>query len=432
MTKETKLSLFTTVLISLNIMMGAGIFINTVELAKRAGSLSGFMYPLIGLFIAPLMLSIAALIRLHPAGGFYIFGQKEINPFIGFLSTWSYFIAKLASASLMIHVSVSLITQIFPGLLKHGSLFFYDLLIVTLFIILNTLNMRTGSHIQFGFLGFKLIPVLFVIAAGIFYFSPTHAHTFVNLWEGIPSSLPLVLYAAIGFEAICALSSKIENPEKNGPRSIIISFLTMMLLVFLFQFLFYATLGNTLAQQDTYLGAFPALLAYMMPGMPHVASYLQILFNLAIAISALGGCYGVLFSNNWNLYILAQHKKITGYQWLLYLNIHGIPVACLFIEWLLCVGYLYFYMGKQVALQQLAALGTSLTYCICVIALLCAYTRSKKTFLSMLVPYFALISCAILIGACIRNFCYSGIFPLFGFILLLLAGLLLYRNDTTD
>lgn len=115
MATETKLSLPTAVLISLNIMMGGGIFINTVELAKRAGALSGFMYPLIGLLIAPLMLTIAALIKLHPAGGFYIFGQKEINPFVGYLSTWSYFIAKLASASLMIYVAVSLVTQISPS-----------------------------------------------------------------------------------------------------------------------------------------------------------------------------------------------------------------------------------------------------------------------------------------------------------------------------
>jgi len=104
-------------------MMGAGIFINTVELSKRAGLLSSFMYPLIGILILPLILAIAKLIQLHPSGGFYVFAQKEISPFVGFLSTWSYFIAKLASASLMIHVAMSLITQIFPTLLNFGSLF---------------------------------------------------------------------------------------------------------------------------------------------------------------------------------------------------------------------------------------------------------------------------------------------------------------------
>lgn len=428
MATETKLSLPTAVLISLNIMMGAGIFINTVELAKRAGPFSGFMYPLIGLLIAPLMLTISALIRLHPAGGFYVFGQKEINSFVGYLSTWSYFVAKLASASLMIHIAVSLVNQIFPHMLA-GSLLWYDLLILTLFIFLNMLNMRTGSRIQFGFLGFKLIPVLFVIAAGLYYFTPGQVPTFPNLWEGIPSSLPLVLYAAMGFEALCALSGKIENAEKNGPRSITISFLTVMVLIFLFQFLFYATLGSTLTEQNSFLGAFPALLARLMPGTPGIAHFLQIFFNLAIAISALGGCYGILYSNNWNLHILASHKKIAGSAWFTQLNTHGIPFVCLLVEWAICVGFLSFFAGNQVVLQQLAALGTALTYCVCVIALLCAHIRLKKTPVHYVIPSLALASCAILIGACVRNFYYTGVYPLVGFLALLITGLALYKNN---
>lgn len=428
MSTQTKLSLPAAILISLNIMMGAGIFINTVELAKRAGHLSGFMYPLMGLFIAPLMLTIATLIRLHPAGGFYVFGEREINPFIGYVCTWSYFIAKLASASLMIHVAVSLISQIFPNLLSSGSLLFYDLLLLTLFIFLNTLNMKTGSQIQFGFLGFKLIPVLFVIAAGLFYFTPTHAQSMVNLWEGVPSSLPLVLYAMMGFESICALSSQIQNASKNGPKSIAISFLTMLVLVFLFQFLIYAMLGDTLAQQNSFLDAFPALLSTLMPNAAGLSNFLQIFFNLAIAISALGGCYGILYSNNWNLHILAQHKKIAGASWLSKLNAHGIPTLCLFVEWSLCVGFLYFCAGKQVVLQQLAALGTALTYCICVIALLYATKKHHITGWQRYIPHIAFLSCAILIGAVIRNFYYGGVAPLIGFVFLLMAGLFLYRN----
>lgn len=430
MSTDVKLSLPTAILINLNIMMGAGIFINTVELAKRTGLLSGFMYPLIGILIAPLMLTIAALIRLYPAGGFYVFGQREINPFIGYLSTWSYFIAKLASASLMIHVAGSLLIQIFPKLLSIAPLVCYDFLILTLFIGLNTLNMRTGSRIQFGFLGFKLIPVLFVIGAGLIYFAPSQLSTLPIIWEGIPGSLPLVLYAAMGFEAICALSNKIQNPEKNGPKAITISFLTMMVLVFLFQFLLYATLGNNLASQESFLGAFPSLLNYVFPQFPHVAHSLQVLFNLAIAISALGGCYGILYSNNWNLHILSQYKKIAGASWLSHLNKRGIPTRCLFIEWLLCIGFLYSFGSRQVVLQQLAALGTAVTYCICVLALWHAFKKEKKSLGQMLIPYTAFISCAILIGACIRNFFIGGVIPLLGFMLLLGAGLLLYRNNT--
>ena len=244
MAAEHKLSLATAILININIMMGAGIFINTVELSKRTGLLSGFMYPLIGLIILPLIVAIAQLIKLYPSGGFYTFGQQEISPLVGYISTWSYFIAKLASASLMIHVSVSLITQIFPALLSFFSLLTYDLLILSIFIGLNLLNMKTGSRIQFGFLGLKLIPVLFVIGIGIILFSPAQIFSLPVIWEGIPGSLPFVLYAAMGFEAICAISNKIQDAERNGPKAIMISFSVMMILVFLFQFLFYATLGQ--------------------------------------------------------------------------------------------------------------------------------------------------------------------------------------------
>ena len=428
MATEHKLSLPTAILININIMMGAGIFINTVELSKRAGLLSSFMYPLIGILILPLILAIAKLIQLHPSGGFYVFAQKEISPFVGFLSTWSYFIAKLASASLMIHVAMSLITQIFPTLLNFGSLFALDIAVLTLFIGLNLLNMKTGSRIQFGFLSFKLIPVLFVIGAGLTLLVPTELASLPLIWEGIPSSLPLVLYAATGFEATCALSSKIENAERNGPRAIMISFAVMMTLVFLFQFLFYSSLGTVLADQASYLGAFPALLQKLFPANFDLANKLQAFFHLAIASSALGGCYGILYSNNWNLYILAQHEKVKGWKILTALNRYSIPFLCIFTEWLFCFGYLFATAGSQLILQQLAALGTTLTYTISVIALLRAYNKTQTSLNQKLIPIMALLSCLIFIGACIRNFIIGGIIPLISLGLLLILGLFIYNG----
>ncbi len=429
MTTEKKLSLPTAILINVNIMMGGGIFINTVELAKRTGLLSGFMYPLVGLLILPLIIAISRLIELHPSGGFYVFGQKEINPFVGFVSTWSYFIAKLASASLMIHVSMSLLTQIFPALLSLGPVLFYDILILTLFICLNLLNMQTGSRIQFGFLGFKLIPVLFVIGAGILLFSPSEIISLPILWDGIPGSLPFVLYAATGFEATCALSNKIQDGQKNGPRAVIISFAIMMALVFLFQFLFYTSLGNTLAQQASYLCAFPALLAKLFPASPGLALKFQAFFHLAIASSALGGCYGILYSNNWNLYILANHKIMRGWQLFTRLNKHAIPYLCLFAEWAFCILYLITTAGNQLILQPLAALGTTITYTLSVVALVYAYRKNHSTLKKQLIPWAALASCTLFIAFCIRSLLLTGILPLIGFGTLLLFGLLIYTNN---
>ena len=87
---EFKLSLLSAIFINVNIMLGAGIFINTSTLAQKTGLLGAGMYLLVGLLMLPLILSIAHLLRLHPAGGFYIFAKKEISPFMGFFSGWSY------------------------------------------------------------------------------------------------------------------------------------------------------------------------------------------------------------------------------------------------------------------------------------------------------------------------------------------------------
>src|SRR3990167_9920914 len=97
-----QLSLFSAVIINLNIIIGSGVFINTAELAKRAGIFGALCYALVGLLLFPLILSFAQLLQLYPGGGFYSFCETSLNPFFGFLSTWCYFTTKLSSATLII------------------------------------------------------------------------------------------------------------------------------------------------------------------------------------------------------------------------------------------------------------------------------------------------------------------------------------------
>ncbi|BDC35025.1 hypothetical protein Noda2021_09830 [Candidatus Dependentiae bacterium Noda2021] len=171
MSHDHKLSLPAAILVNINIMLGTGIFINTVELAKRARFLGSFIYPLVGLLVLPLIIIVAQLMKLHPSGGFYTFAAQEIHPFAGFLSAWSYFTGKLASAMLMIHVAMLLCQSILPTL-SHINIFALDASVLCLFIFFNTLNMRTGSRIQMGFLIVKLIPVLFVLLLGLYFLIP--------------------------------------------------------------------------------------------------------------------------------------------------------------------------------------------------------------------------------------------------------------------
>jgi amino acid transporter len=422
--QDGKLSLPAAILINLNIMLGAGIFLNTVKLAKWAGALGCLMYPLIGLLLLPLIISIAKLVSLYPEEGFYGYAARSIHPFVGFFSSWTYFTGKLASAMLMIHVALSLVHQILPALQKI-SVLVLDFGVLIFFIMLNMLNVKTGSKIQVWFMVLKIIPIFFSIFTGLYLFSWRN-YTVADLnWSGIPSSLPLVLYAVSGFEAACSLSCQIRNAERNGPLAIYISYGIMLTIAFIYQFAFYGAVGNALVPLQAYTGIFPLLLGVLLPGYNSVAMVIQVILYCAIAASALGAGYGILFSNPWNLYTMARHGHIFFPHVFTKMSRFGLPIWCIIAEGVLCAMYLVVTQGDQLSLQQTSALACSIAYTVSVISLLYLVLCRKTVSMHVWIPLLALTNCCILIGSCVRNFMLSGVWPLLLFVAFLMFGIIM-------
>jgi len=429
MTEQRVISLPTAIMININIMLGAGIFLNTVRTAGPAGALSSFAYLIAGFLMLPLVLSIARLTAMHPDGGFYAFAKNEINPFAGFISAWSYFIGKLASGALMIHFSLRLVQRLIP-MLQQFHILTLDSIAIGLFVLLNMLNLKSGSKIQAMFTVLKLIPIIFAIFTGLYLFQGAHIASSHRLWAGIPSILPFLFYATMGFEAACLLCGKIKNPKKNGPKAILISYGIALSIAAIYQFAFYGALGNTLAQlmpfDASYLYAFPALLKAFLPTTPHLAARLQSILHLALASSALGGAYGIMFSNTWNLHTLASNNHLFFKKLFTWLNRHSIPVACVVVEGLIYAMYLFVSGGTQEALQQLSSLGVVLAYTISVIALLSAKIKKPKLSVSIWLPIFGLLNCSIFIIAALKGLVKTGFSSLLTFTTLLGIGTVMF------
>lgn len=423
MSTAHKLSLWGAILVNLNIMLGVGIFINTMQLTRLAGSFACGSYVIVGLLLLPLILCIAKLVQHHPSGGLYTFGSKEIGTFIGFLSSWSYFVGKLASATLMVHVASTFLQQLIPGF-EYLNLFVLDGAVIVLFCLLNFLNLRTGQHIQTLFLGLKAIPIVFICIAGLVLFSTKNFFVPHNLLGGIATTLPFVLYAFSGFEATCSLSSNIEYPTINGPRSIIISYGAVIIIACVYKLSFIAALGENIISHSFFGTAFSHTVHGMFNDPWICNKFCGILFAI-LASSSLGGAYSILFSNTWNLHTLARHNHIVKAQWFTTLNRHFIPFGCVIVEALLCFLYLVLSRGVHPPLQQITALGCIISYGLSIIALQRAHKKGRiKT--SPLLVYTALGSCALLIASCIRNFFQTGLVPLIYFCTLLGVGISMY------
>ncbi len=194
---SSKLSFFAATLISINIMLGTGVFINTVILAQNAGAAACFLYVITGLIMLPLVISMAQLNALIPQAHFYTFGAL-ITPFLGFLSTWSYFFAKLSSAALSMHVFNTFLQKTVP-LLSSVSTLSLDMVLITFFVLLNTLHVQIGKRIQTGFLSMKILLFSFAIIVGLWKMQLINITGPSYIWSGIPISLPLILFCFLGF-----------------------------------------------------------------------------------------------------------------------------------------------------------------------------------------------------------------------------------------
>ena len=164
----------------------------------------------------------------------------------------------------------------------------------------------------------------------------------------------------------------------------------------------YAGLGSLLAQLPDYRYLFPTLIGNIFPHAPTLSANLVHLIHIAIACSALGGTYGIIFSNNWNVYTLAQHNHLIGSQKLIQFNSYHIPYLCILVDGAIYFLFLVISHGNQLPLQQIGALGPTMAYGMSALSLWFA-VRRKTIDIPQAIPLLAMGSCIILFSASIYS-----------------------------
>jgi len=139
-----------------------------------------------------------------------------------------------------------------------------------------------------------------------------------------------------------------------------------LLLAFSFQTILYCVVGKSVVAGMTYTSIFPLFLTQTFSSL---SSYLIPLFSLFIGCSALGGAYGILYSNMWNLYTIGENNTFVGSKLITTCLSSGIPLYCIIAEGIGCFFYLILTQGAQLPLQMIATIGSVIVYAICMIVL---------------------------------------------------------------
>lgn len=401
------MSLTSAILINVNIMLGSGIFINNVTLAKSAGVLSTLSYPLVGILLIPLIAIFSLLLNYYPGATFYEFGEK-IHPIFGFISSWGYFIGKLASSALSIHVSVSTTQLLVPAIASINPLIL-DVSILGIFVLLNLFNVKTERPIQYLFVSLKSIPVFIVIGTAIALFNPLNFIAIEQSVTSLFSTIPFVIFGFAGFEASCSLAKNIKNPSRNGPRAIIISFSIVLIAVTLFQLGLFGALGGEFAGFKTFQESIHAIIVHCFSSANFAQNMLIAAAFAGIASSALGASYSILYSNVWNLHTLAGYDVIPAAPQLRRCNRFSAPSLCILIAGLITLSYILGSHGNTIPLQQISACATTIAYSISVLSFLyLSFCKIKKY---RIVGILGIFSCSLFLLTTIMNAYKFGVWP---------------------
>lgn len=393
------ISLTSAVLISINIIIGAGLFINPAPLAQIAQSYGFLAYPLSALVLLPLILCLAELATLKPsAGGLYVYAQTFVSPLAGFTSAWGYFLGKSTSAAILAFTFCSFITRIVP-VLENTSVKGLTIFILFLLATLNIFGVKIGGKIQWLFISFKAIPICFVLLTGLFFALDIPEDSLATL-GALSQSLPIAVFALTGFEAICSIAHLIENPHKNVRRAMLISFFLVAIVSAGFQFAMFEVLGLELQSTRNPLLAYASTL---LPNAPLVAR----LFNALVYSSILGASFSMLTSNCWNLHTIATHHHLPGSANLIRLSKSQVPWVCLYIEALIG-SIIIILQTDQIPLQNMAVFGMTMAYFMSTLAALRAAKDRHITALPRWLPALSLVSCAYILWLCAERILRSG------------------------
>lgn len=227
------------VLLTVNGIIGTGIFLSPAGVVKVAGVWTPLIYVLAGSFAIILALTFAAAAKyVTKNGASYAYAKAAFGPDLGFYVGITRFVAAAIAWGVMATAVVRTTLGIFGGATAvtgtNITIGFVILIAILLGIVLSgTYVTKLFSNIST--LG-KIFALVVAIVAGLVIFLSSGQNHFFDLTElsdakGNPLIQPMdvtifvgavlaAFYAYTGFESVASAASEMERPERNLPRAI--------------------------------------------------------------------------------------------------------------------------------------------------------------------------------------------------------------------
>ena len=407
-----KLSLPLAILININVIIGGAFFISSGIIARKTGALAPLYWLLVGAILLPLVASLADLANKYPvAGGIYVYSERLLGSFWGFLSGWGYYIGTAAGNAVLLLAFRGRLADI--GIGTGIAPLTFDVLLVLLFSFLNLFNIEFLGRMQVLFTMLKIIPFMVVLVGAYALFSPENLTGAFNVSGAqLVDSIPLVLFAYIGVETCCAIGHLIKDGEKNASKAIYTSFGIIIAIYAIMQLCIVGIHGG--GDVNPFLDILPRLTTN-----PSIIYYGNLSIQVAILSSFLGGYYSMFYANNWTLHKMASEDQIHFSGALTQMNKSNAPWGAVAFQTVLIIGLLA--LSRSIEdLTTMSDFGIVIAYLLSSLAFVVLQRNNGKIAIGLL----SLASCSYLLYVCSTDLMRAGVQYLLPFIALLGLGVL--------
>jgi APA family basic amino acid/polyamine antiporter len=234
---------------SINIIIGAGIFILPAIVAERLGSAGIWPYIICGILMIFIMLCFAEIgTKITVTGGAYSYIEVAFGKYAGFLTTNIFIFGAAVMANAAVANGLADTISYFLPFFKFqwvrilffalifGGLAYYNIRGIKKAIMIVKFNTIV-----------KLVPLLMIAFFGWFFISSSRTTIkSANLLSDTGEMSLILLFAFVGAETALNVSGEIKNPIKTIPRGIMLSVFIVVLLYIMIQLTVFGILGDSI------------------------------------------------------------------------------------------------------------------------------------------------------------------------------------------
>ena len=223
--------------VTVNAVIGAGIFGLPSRVYTAAGNYSLVAFLLCAVFVGMIVLCFAEVgSRFTETGGPYLYARQAFGPVTGFIVGWLMWIARVSAFAANTSIMLGYLSLFWPAVASGPARSGIICSITVALAVINLLGVRDVAISTNLFTVGKLAPLVLLIVAGFFYLDPKSlALGAMPPLPAFSSAMLLLVYAYTGFEIAVIPGGEIRDPRRNLPFAILIAIAIVALFYILIQ-----------------------------------------------------------------------------------------------------------------------------------------------------------------------------------------------------